>query len=129
MESIIRQVGDFIDPNNRTFKVEITVPDNDSSIKPNLTAKLKINDYTNPEALLIPQSVISENASGEQYIYIVKDKQGEEAVAEKITIETGLTQGDVIEVLKGLESGTEIILEGARSVNDGQKVRIINSES
>jgi RND family efflux transporter MFP subunit len=129
MESKIRQVGDFIDPNNRTFKVEITVPDNDSSIKPNLTAKLKINDYTNPEALLIPQSVISENASGEQYIYIVKDKQGKDAVAEKITIETGLTQGDVIEVLNGLDSGTEIILEGARSVNDGQKVRIINSES
>ncbi len=129
MESIIRQVGDFIDPNNRTFKVEITVPDNDSSIKPNLTAKLKINDYTNPEALLIPQSVISENASGEQYIYIVNNKQGDDAVAEKITIETGLTQGDVIEVLAGLESGTEIILEGARSVNDGQKVRIINSES
>ncbi len=129
MESKIRQVGDFIDPNNRTFKVEIAVPNNDSSIKPNLTAKLSINDYTNPEALLIPQSVISENASGEQYIYIVKNKQGDDAVAEKITIETGLTQGDVIEVLAGLENGTEIILEGARSVNDGQKVRIINSES
>lgn len=129
MESKIRQVSDFIDPNNRTFKVEITVPDTNSSIKPNLTAKLNINDYTNQEALLIPQSVISENASGEQYIYIVKDKQGEEAVAEKIAIETGLTQGDVIEVLAGLESGAEIILEGARSVNDGQKVRIINSES
>jgi len=129
MESKIRQVGDFIDPNNRTFKVEVSVPNDDSSIKPNLTAKLSINDYTNPAALLIPQSVISENASGEQYIYIIKDKQGDDAVAEKITIDTGLTQGDVIEVLAGLESGTEIILEGARSVNDGQKVRIINSES
>lgn len=129
MESKIRQVGDFIDPNNRTFKVEISVPNNDSSIKPNLTAKLSINDYTNPEALLIPQSVISENAIGEQYIYIVNNKQGQDAIAEKITIETGLTQGDVIEVLGGLESGTEIILEGARSVSDGQKVRIINSES
>lgn len=129
MESKIRQVGDFIDPNNRTFKVEISVPNNDSSIKPNLTAKLSINDYTNPEALLIPQSVISENAIGEQYIYIVNNKQGQDAIAEKITIETGLTQGDVIEVLAGLETGTEIILEGARSVSDGQKVRIINSES
>ena len=129
MESKIRQVGDFIDPNNRTFKVEISVANNDSSIKPNLTAKLSINDYTNPEALLIPQSVISENAIGEQYIYIVNNKQGQDAIAEKITIETGLTQGDVIEVLAGLETGTEIILEGARSVSDGQKVRIINSES
>lgn len=129
MESRIRQVGDFIDPNNRTFKVEISVPNNDSSIKPNLTAKLSINDYTSEKALLIPQSVISENASGEQYIYVIREKEGQDAIAEKITIETGLTQGDVIEVVGGLESGTEIILEGARSVNDGQKVRIINSES
>ena len=129
IESKIRQVGDFIDPNNRTFKVEVSVPDMDSSIKPNLTAKLRINDYTNERALLIPQSVISENANGEQYIYIVKERDGDQAVAEKITIETGLTQGDVIEVLDGLENGTEIILEGARSVNDGQKVRIINTES
>ena len=75
LESKIRQVGDFIDPNNRTFKVEVSVPNNDNSIKPNLTAKLRINDYTNPEALLIPQSVISENATGEQYIYIIKDKE------------------------------------------------------
>ena len=88
LESKIRQVGDFIDPNNRTFKVEISVPNNDSSIKPNLTAKLSINDYTNPEALLIPQSVISENAIGEQYIYIVNNKQGQDAIAEKITIES-----------------------------------------
>jgi len=129
MESKIRQVGDFIDPNNRTFKVEVSIPGIDSSIKPNLTAKLSINDYTNSKSLLIPQSVISENASGEQYIYIVKEKEGDEAVAQKVTIETGMTQGDVIEVLSGLENGDEIILEGARSVNDGQKVRIINQES
>ncbi len=128
MESRIRQVGDFIDPNNRTFKVEISVPNDDSRIKPNLTAKLSINDYTSDKALLIPQSVISENSVGEQYIYVVKDREGEEAIAEKRTIETGLTQGDVIEVLGGLENGTEIILEGARSVNEGQKVRIINQE-
>lgn len=128
MESRIRQVGDFIDPNNRTFKVEISVPNDDSRIKPNLTAKLSINDYTSEKALLIPQSVISENAVGEQYIYVVKDREGKEAIAEKRTIETGLTQGDVIEVIGGLEDGTEIILEGARSVNEGQKVRIINQE-
>lgn len=40
-----------------------------------------------------------------------------------------MTQGDIIEVIEGLENGQEIILEGARSVNDGQKVKIINQES
>jgi RND family efflux transporter MFP subunit len=130
IDSKVRQVGDFINPNNRTFKVEISIPNKDKSIKPNLTAKLKINDYSNETALLIPQGIISENASGEQYIYVIKEKVGnDEGKAEKIVIETGLTQGDYIEVSNGLQAGDEIIMEGARSVNDGQKVKIINQDS
>lgn len=130
IDSKVRQVGNFINPANRTFKVEVSVPNKDKSIKPNLTAKLKINDYSNKNALLIPQGIISENASGEQYVYIVTDKAGnDEAVAEKKIITTGLTQGDYIEVIDGLEVGNEIIQEGARSVNDGQKVKIINLDS
>ena len=123
----IRQAGNVINPSNRTFKAEIEIPNKDRSIKPNLTARLKINDYTNENALLIPQSIISENADGEQYVYLVSDKKAnEEGVAKKIIIKTGKTQGDVIEVLEGLENGAEIIKEGARSVEDGQTVKGIN---
>ena len=130
IDSKVRQVGNFINPNNRTFKVEISIPNKEKSIKPNLTAKLKINDYSNESALLIPQGIISENASGEQYIYIIKEKvENNEAKAQKTVIETGLTQGDFIEVTNGLEAGDEIIMEGARSVNDGQEVKIINQDS
>ena len=66
MDAKIRQAGNFINPANRTFKVEIAVPNTDNDIKPNLTAKLKINDYTNEKAVLIPQSIISENENGDQ---------------------------------------------------------------
>ncbi|WP_282142812.1 efflux RND transporter periplasmic adaptor subunit [Cellulophaga baltica] len=123
----IRQAGDFINPSNRTFKVEVGIPSKESGVKPNLTARLKINDYTNENAVLIPQSIISENADGEQYVYLVSDKKAnEQGVAKKIIIKTGKTQGDVIEVLEGLENGAEIIKEGARSVEDGQTVKVIN---
>lgn len=123
----IRQAADFIDPNNRTFKVEIAVPNKDGNIKPNLTAKLKINDYTNPSAILIPQSVISENADGEQYVYVVKEDAENKQRAERAIISTGKTQGDFIEVTDGLENGDQVINAGARSVNDGQEVTIKNS--
>ncbi|UAB81733.1 efflux RND transporter periplasmic adaptor subunit [Marixanthomonas sp. SCSIO 43207] len=122
----VRQAGDFINPANRTFKVEVAIPNADKTIKPNLTAKLKINDYTNEDAILIPQSIISENAEGEQYVYIVNDKnENEEGIANRVIIKTGKTQGDVIEVLEGIESGAEIVQEGARSVKDGQTVKVI----
>jgi len=125
IDAKVRQAGNFINPANRTFKIEVAVPNKDNTIKPNLTAKLKINDYTNEKALLIPQSIISENALGEQYVYTIIDKNENKAKAKRVIIETGKTQGDFIEVLSGLENGNEIIEEGARSVRDGQEVKIL----
>ena len=127
VDTKIRQASNFINPANRTFKAEIEVPNKDKNIKPNLTVRLKINDYTNDNAVLIPQSVISENAAGEQYVYIVTNKNSDGiGTAKRLIIETGRTQGDVIEVLKNLEKGVEVIKEGARSVKDGQSVEVIN---
>ena len=121
-------VGSFINPANRTFKVEIPVPNDKKLIKPNLTAKIRINDYTNEKALLIPQSIISENAKGQEYLYVITNKVNNVGAAKKVIIETGQTEGDFIEVLKGIENGAEIILEGARSIKDGQEVKVITQK-
>jgi len=127
VSSKIRQVGNFINPTNRSFKIEVGIPNQDLDVKPNLTAKLKLNDYTNKNAILIPQSIISENSKGQQFIYVVKDKKENNlGIAERLVIETGKTQGDFIEVTKNLTPDTEIIMEGARSVNNGQVVKVIN---
>lgn len=127
MQSTIRQAGNFINPANRTFKVEVLVPNKDGNIKPNLTAKLKINDYTNPSAILIPQSIISENAKGEQYVFVVDNIKDKVGTAKKAIITTGKTQGDNIEVLSGLKKGLQVVEEGARSVKDNQEVEILVS--
>jgi RND family efflux transporter MFP subunit len=128
IDAKVRQAGNFINAANRTFKIEIGVPNGNKQIKPNLTAKLKINDYTNEKAILIPQSIISENAEGQQYVYTVIDKTDNKGKAKRVFIETGKTQGDFIEVLSGLANGNEIVEEGARSVKDGQEVKILVTE-
>lgn len=127
LETKVRQTGNFINPTNRTFKVEVAVPNKDRSIKPNLTAKLKINDYTNPEAILIPQSIISENANGKQYVYVVKNLKGDKGTAKQVVVKTGKTQEDVIEILEGVNVGDMLIKAGARSVKDKQEVKISKS--
>ncbi|PWL39660.1 efflux RND transporter periplasmic adaptor subunit [Flagellimonas aquimarina] len=125
----VRQTGNFINPSNRSFTAEIPVPSNGGNIKPNLTAKVMINDYTNDNAILIPQSIVSENAEGEQYVYLVSaDSISSDAIAQKAIITTGKTQGDYVEVLSGVNSGDGIINEGARSVKEGQKVKIKNGQ-
>ena len=120
----IRETGNFINPANRTFIIEIEVPNSDKSIKPNLTAKLKINDYTNQKALLIPQSIISENAEGQQYVYIITDLNGNKGFAKQTVVKTGKTEGDVIEILEGISEGDMLIQAGARTVKNGQEVKI-----
>ncbi|MEM9144062.1 MAG: efflux RND transporter periplasmic adaptor subunit, partial [Bacteroidota bacterium] len=126
VKSKIRQTGNFINPGNRSFNVEIPVPNKGGSIKPNLTAVAKINDYTSENAILIPQSVVSENASGEQYVYLTKEGD-EGTLSKKSIIKLGKTQGDLVEVLTGLSAGDRIIVEGARSVRDNQRVKVLES--
>lgn len=129
MNAKVRQAGNFINPANRTFRVEVAVDNAEGMIKPNLTAKLKINDYSNDKALLIPQSIISENAEGDQYVYTISSNDDGKTVANRVIIATGKTDGDFIEVLSGLENGSEIIDEGARSVKDGQSVKVLSTDS
>jgi membrane fusion protein (multidrug efflux system) len=127
IEAKVRQAGNFINAANRTFKIEVAVPNKDKDIKPNLTAKLKINDYSSENSFLIPQSVISENAEGQQYVYVVEDIDNKNVgITKRVIIETGKTQEDKIEVLNGLVLDMEIVEEGARSVKEGQDVEIIN---
>jgi len=126
----ISQVSNYIKPGNRTFTIKINIPNESGNIKPNLTAKIKINDYSSSEAILVPQSIISENALGEQYIYIANRKgSGNEAVASKVIIKTGRTQGDFVEIIEGISDGDTIVNEGARSVKDGQSVTILKGEN
>ncbi len=127
IHTTIRQVGHHINENNRAFEIEIDIPNKNGMIKPNLTAQLKINNYYNEKALLVPLSVISENALGEQYLYVVKDvNEKSEAKVEKRIIKTGLSQDESVEVSEGLQSGDEVINEGARSVKEGIKVLVKN---
>ncbi len=122
----IRQTGNFINPNNRSFRVETSLPNRNEMIIPNLTCKLKINDYTNPEALMVPLRVIREDASGKKYIFKLKsDGKKQVYLTEKVFIQLGKKGLDKIEVLDGIQAGDLIVDEGAIIVENNQRVKNI----
>ena len=122
----IRQTGNFINPNNRSFRVETLLPNPDEMIKPNLSCKLKINDYSNPEALMIPMRIVKENANGKKYIFKLKS-DGKDQVyrTEQTFVRLGKNIMDKVEVLEGIQAGDLLVNEGATIVENNQRVKNI----
>ena len=122
----VRQIGNFINPNNRSFRVETPLPNPDEIIKPNLSCKLKIKDYSNPEALMIPLRIIKENAAGKKYIFKL-NPDGKDQVyrTEQTFIQLGKNSIDKVEVLVGIQSGDLLVDEGATIVENNQRVKNI----
>ena len=65
----VRQIGSFINPNNRSFGIEVAVPNPENLLRPNQVAKLKIIDYSKKNALVIPTNVIQEDGQKNKYDY------------------------------------------------------------
>ena len=124
--SKIVQSGNFINPNNRTFRVEAPVENKDKRIKQNLNARIKIKNYSNIKALVVPLRVIREDASGRPFIYkLVETDKKDILLTVKIFVETGANNDEEIEITKGLSIGDIIVLEGVNNVEDKQRVRVI----
>jgi RND family efflux transporter MFP subunit len=122
----VRQVGSFINPNNRSFSVEISVPNPDKLLRPNQIAKLLINDYTNPNGILIPENIIKENGLSQKVAYVISDTDAEsEATVTEVPLKLGYTSGAFVEILSGLKAGQKIVAEGSKNIEDQQKVKII----
>ena len=119
-DSRITHRAAHVSTENRTFRVTVDIDPN-ITVNPNLLSTLHIFDYINPQALLIPGSVISENASGKEFVFII-DKNNQ---AQKVFIQTGYAENGMVEVTQGLEDGATIISEGARLVKENQPVQII----
>ncbi len=123
MISKVRQVGNYINPNNRTFTIEVAITNKTGLIKPNLNAILNINDYTNSEALVIPNNIIQENAEGSEYVYVAEGTSDKVKV-KRILVETGKQSSGLIEITSGLKKGDRIIDEGSKSMREGLEVII-----
>lgn len=125
-QTTVRQTGNFINPNNRSFRVETLLPNPDEMIKPNLNCKLKINDYSNPEALMIPLRIIKENARGEKYVFKLKlDGKDQVYLTKQVFLQLGKNSMDKIEVLEGIQAGDLLVDEGAIIVENNQRVKNI----
>jgi len=124
---VVANVGNFINPNNRSFRVEISINNENGALKPNMTAEIKVNDYKNPEAILVPIKDVLENQNGESYVYLleVSDEANDIYKVVKTFVKLGKTSDNKIEIIEGLDAGDKIVEEGIRLIKDQQLVKNI----
>ncbi|WP_448698827.1 efflux RND transporter periplasmic adaptor subunit [Mucilaginibacter sp. AW1-3] len=106
-----------IDPASRSFSVEIKLP-NSKNLRPNMTAILKIADYSKANSVIIPLKAVQKSEQGD---YVFVEVNG---VAKRKAIKVGTTYGSQSEILSGLTAGDKLITEGASDIEDGDKVKV-----
>jgi membrane fusion protein (multidrug efflux system) len=119
----VARLSNSINPNNRTFSLEIPINNADNQIKPNMSAKVNLIDYQNPNAIAIPNSAIQTNAAGDKYVYTITNINKKTGKATKSMLKIGESNSEYSEVLSGLRIGDIIIKEGSKSVVDKSLVK------
>jgi len=122
MELKIDAVSQVIDPNNRTFQIEILIPSREKNLKPNMLSVVTINDYTNPDALTVPHNVIQD--TGDDQFLFVAEKQDGGWIARRRTVTLGESYADRVEIQDGLSAGDFVITFGFQTLADGQPVSV-----
>jgi membrane fusion protein (multidrug efflux system) len=118
----VRQIGNFINPNNRSFGIEVSVPNPENLLRPNQVAKLKVIDYVSKNAVVVPTNVIQQDAKKNTFVYTVANSNGKTGVAKKVIVKTGQSSDNVTEILSGLDTDAIIVTEGMNTISDGMKL-------
>lgn len=115
-------VSKVIDPSNRTFSVEIHIPNLDGMVRPNMMAKLRINDVTNANEIVVPLNAVQQ-PEGNPFVYLAK-KADPQWVANKQPVEMGLSYNDQILIKKGLQPGDQLVTVGYNGLSDQTPITI-----
>jgi membrane fusion protein, multidrug efflux system len=118
----VRQIGSFINPNNRSFGIEVSVPNPENLLRPNQVAKLKVIDYVSKDAIVVPTNVVQQDGEGNKFVYTVTNVSGKTGTAKKVLVKIGQSSDNVTEVLSGLSTNDIIVTEGVNSISDGMKL-------
>ncbi len=120
----VYRTGNVINPQNRTFIVQVKVNNEDEKLKPHMQANIRINDYNTDNAIVLPSIIIREDMTG-PFIFIIEKENGND-VATKKYIKTGRSFEDKTEVIEGINVGDVIITQGYNNISKGSVVNVVN---
>jgi len=123
--SKITAVGQVINPDNRTFTVEVTIPKQGYILKPNMISVVSIKDFEANNVTVVPTNLIQSDNHGD-FVYVVTHNS-DQTIAKKMPVERGYTYRSRTMIISGLAGDENLIYEGFKQVSDGALVKVVES--
>lgn len=123
LSGVVRLVSPIIDPNSGTVKVTVHVNDYPEGTRPGDFAHVNVVTEEHEGVLRVPNIAVFEDR-GEHVVYVAQD-----SVAHRRVVEVGFIDDTHTEIRGGLEETESIVVKGQRSLRDGGRIRILESEA
>ena len=120
ISSKISQVGNYINPNNRSFKTRVDIRNNSNDIKANQLADIKINDFS-VNGIVIPSNILQKDRDGNYFVYTISSKDSMNIVV-KTTVIVGKEYKNLSYISNGLTENDLVIDKGSRVVKTDDEV-------
>lgn len=122
-DGAIVYAGVTVDPDNRTFPIELTLPNPGGSIKPGMVASISVVQEQLADAIVVPRQALVPMEEG--HLLFVAEESGGETFAVGRRVRISMSQGNDAVLESGLVAGDRLIVVGQQGLTDGDRVRIV----
>jgi hypothetical protein len=114
--------GKAISMVNRTFNVEVRIDSANLGLRPNMIAVLKVVDYSNGNACVVPVGSVQKSFDG-NFVFIAHEENGK-SIARRKPVEMGLVYNGIAEIKSGLTEGDKVITTGYQNLVEGDVIKL-----
>ncbi len=116
----VESIDNLVDTTTGTVKIRASFPNDDFKLFPNQFVNARLLLRALKGVAVAPVSAVQHGAPG-AYVYRIKPDD----TVEVRTVKTGVTEGDRVQILSGVDSGDQVVVDGADRLRDGMKIRIV----
>lgn len=124
----INYVGQSIDPQARTFRVEMFLPRGTANYKVDMIANIKLKTFEKDNVVVIGEEFIYQKEAG-NVVYVVDKNQEGDAIARERVVTLGPSYENEVIIEQGLQPGDELITVGSSFLQDSMRINIVESSS
>ncbi len=121
VDAYVERISPVIDAATGTFKVTLRVPNPEEKLKAGMFSDVALEYATHDNATLLPRRALV-SIDNRTSVFVVRD-----GVATKVEIATGFEDGDMVEVVSGLDGDEQVVVVGHQNLKDQSPVDVVNS--